>query len=596
MKRNYLSGIIGFFALITSPAQTNFVEWAMPLWSDAQDIPRHIITDAQDNIYTAIEVHPTASSGEFQIFHFHNMLTLYYPEETYYPIPGNYFIADAILTKQAPNGQLLWAKRSQGPDKEIIRGIAVDSQQNVIYGGEIQGEGARFLSESYDLPFAANQNGLLAKLDENGNLLWEKVIEADMTDFDYGTYFDPNGIKFYDVAVDSEDNIYGYISFSARSVNIDGVTFSHQGGPNNYTGDLIITKFDPDGNLIWARHIYSNTIDEPGRITFDTGGNLIVTGNSFDQTYYDNTAHPDTDGNVFVAKIDPQDGNLIWLTKPQGIWLPSLTTGPDSSIYIAGALDTGTFEFAGEPLVNENQHLSNHLAVIMKFDTEGNEVWARKAGPNGSIAAGRYARSYDVQINQYGNPVMVGEYTTDDMYFDSDTFIMNTDPNSNSSWSADIFMAEYSPLGDVLQVKGMGSYGSQGLDRIAFNSQGRLFALGSYRGFALLDFHYIEGGDSALSDAFIMTMSSFGTLGVTDNALPEKLSVFPNPAVDIIHIYGLGAAISVAELFDANGKLINSKTVSASDNRINLSGLASGVYFLKVEKNARQQTLRIIKK
>ena len=73
------------------------------------------------------------------------MLTLYYPEDTYYPIPGAYFLADAILTKQAPNGQLLWAKRSQGPDKEIIRGIAVDSQQNVIYAGEIEGENARFL-------------------------------------------------------------------------------------------------------------------------------------------------------------------------------------------------------------------------------------------------------------------------------------------------------------------------------------------------------------------------------------------------------------------------------------------------------------------
>ena len=182
----------------------------------------------------------------------------------------------------------------------------------------------------------------------------------------------------------------------------------------------------------------------------------------------------------------------------------------------------------------------------MKFDTDGNEIWARKAGPNGTIAAGRYLRSYDVQVNQFGNPVMVGEFTTDDMYFDNDTFLLNTDPDISSTWSADIFMAEYSPEGEVLQVKGMGSYGSQGLDRIAFNSQGRLFALGSYRGFALLDFHYIEGGDSASSDAFIMTMASFATLGVIDETAASRLYISPNPAKDIVKIHGLESGYSVA--------------------------------------------------
>jgi len=81
-------------------------------------------------------------------------------------------------------------------------------------------------------------------------------------------------------------------------------------------------------------------------------------------------------------------------------------------------------------------------------------------------------------------------------------------------------------------------------------------------------------------------------LGVNDN-IANLVSVYPNPATDVLNVK-LASSIDVSEvaMYDVVGKKVG---VSYSNGKINISGLAQGVYVLKVNTNAGTLTQKVIK-
>jgi hypothetical protein len=57
------------------------------------------------------------------------------------------------------------------------------------------------------------------------------------------------------------------------------------------------------------------------------------------------------------------------------------------------------------------------------------------------------------------------------------------------------------------------------------------------------------------------------------------LSVYPNPADDVVNISGVD--VKQARIFSNDGKLV----ITADDAVVNVSNLQSGVYFMTVEDN-----------
>lgn len=91
----------------------------------------------------------------------------------------------------------------------------------------------------------------------------------------------------YDVKTDSQNNVY-----------VTGDTNSFGNGSN----DIILIKYDSSGNHIWNRSWGSTHFDSGRSITFDSINNILVGGITFNNTKgeYD----------VVILKFDP-DGNLI---------------------------------------------------------------------------------------------------------------------------------------------------------------------------------------------------------------------------------------------------------------------------------------------
>ncbi|WP_373763467.1 T9SS type A sorting domain-containing protein, partial [Porphyromonas loveana] len=61
----------------------------------------------------------------------------------------------------------------------------------------------------------------------------------------------------------------------------------------------------------------------------------------------------------------------------------------------------------------------------------------------------------------------------------------------------------------------------------------------------------------------------------------NQLSIFPNPAVDVIRFQGLPMGVSVVSIYRLDGMLVFSGEVDAKSPMLNVGGLAAGSYLVR---------------
>jgi hypothetical protein len=68
-------------------------------------------------------------------------------------------------------------------------------------------------------------------------------------------------------------------------------------------------------------------------------------------------------------------------------------------------------------------------------------------------------------------------------------------------------------------------------------------------------------------------------VGVSEFANTTNMNVYPNPSVETVTFVSNGANVSVINILNINGQIIRSAEVTADQTSINVSDLASGMYF-----------------
>ncbi len=83
---------------------------------------------------------------------------------------------------------------------------------------------------------------------------------------------------------------------------------------------------------------------------------------------------------------------------------------------------------------------------------------------------------------------------------------------------------------------------------------------------------------------------------LTENDGVKIFNLYPNPASDYINISLTGASSEVTvRIFDVRGSMVKSQVLNASENRIDVSTLAKGIYMVSVGEGKEISTKRFIK-
>ena len=91
-------------------------------------------------------------------------------------------------------------------------------------------------------------------------------------------------------------------------------------------------------------------------------------------------------------------------------------------------------------------------------------------------------------------------------------------------------------------------------------------------------------------------MTATTTVGIA-NRLENSVTLFPNPAREYVDIRVDGDLnVSMMEVYDVYGKLINTINVTDNMTRINISGLANGMYFVRVTTEEGMVTKTFVKR
>jgi len=227
--------------------------------SDSTELARGFTTDDQDNLYVI--------GGTYS--------DLYSPNAD--PTKAT---CDLAISKFDKNGAFLWGKQMGSTNNDVAYDIAIDSGNNIYLAGWTQGD----LDQDGPEVHFGYHDAFLIKLDSSGNLIWSKQIGSDGVDCAYG------------IDIDSMDNVY-----------IAGETRGDFGGETHLgAGDVFVSKFDSDGNVVWTRFKGTAGGSEYGRdVAVDSRGFVYATGVS--------SASMDGQpfilrGDVFLIKLDSVDG------------------------------------------------------------------------------------------------------------------------------------------------------------------------------------------------------------------------------------------------------------------------------------------------
>jgi hypothetical protein len=275
----------------------------------------------------------------------------------------------------------------------------------------------------------SENNILLMKLSENGNIIWRKDINAGkisvassvvenksnnlfvcgMTSKNYdNTGYDMLLIKTNPYGDTLWTKTYGDTRDNSGSNIIETIDGNILMGGNTYvwgyaagTGILLI-KTNYNGDTIWTNLYTDKELDKLNinHLKETRNGEYLVIGRYLN----DRALHQ-----MYLFKVD-KDGNKIW-----GKELESITT---KTIYSAIELQSSELLVCGTNFTND----STQKMYVMKANNLGNPIWEKEYGDNGNILCGM-----SMKQNNDGTISITG-YSS---YTNSDVIVLEIDKNGN---------------------------------------------------------------------------------------------------------------------------------------------------------------------
>ncbi|MGZ3333205.1 MAG: Ig-like domain-containing protein [Gemmatimonadaceae bacterium] len=402
----------------------------------------------------------------------------------------------AVAVTAATNGAQVYVVKAydaagntvQSPPITVVVDIRWDLIR-VINGFHGGGE-PRLAIDATNSVYLAGENGdhsafLLTKFDATGNQLWSRQLGTG----DWGRLgsigIDASGRVWFAGDMNSTGTrcfltLYGADGSLLRteSMDVSGFTsmncFGTSDASGNFyvagtikdlgtTNDVVIAKYDRDGNNLWIRQVGSEPggwdDDSPRSIAVDAAGAIYLTGGSsgsFDGA--PKSAYAD----LFLLKLDA-DGNRLWSKQLRQTGISTsgqrLALDPTGGLYIAG--------------ITNPQGSSQRNALIAHYTSDGVLSWQR------TLVGGEYDLATAVAADQHG-AYLVGMTTR------------NTgahDITEQTQQHTDGFLAKYSVDGGLSSVRLLSQGFDLSISDVALAANGDAYVAATESGILILARH-----------------------------------------------------------------------------------------------------------
>jgi len=329
---------------------------------------------------------------------------------------------DFLVAKFSADDNLLWSKTFGGSENDR----ASDIIETLDGGFAVLG-----YSESNDADVSKNegsQDFWLIKLDNSGNLIWEKSF--GFSGADYGT-----------TLTQTKDNGYlitGVIDVTASNgLGNKAVANKHAGG------DIWAIKLDNSGNLVW-RNYYGGSFTDISFGVLETEDNSFIIAGSSDSNDVDISNNKGS-YDFWIIKIS-STGNLIWEKSFGGSEI-------DEARAITTSFD-GNFVIVGDTRSSNNDVASNNGAAdlwMLKIDTNGNLLSQKTFGGSSFDVARSISKTQNsTYIISGSSRSLNGDVSKNQGQ--NDGWVLEVKENGNLLWQKTIGGSEIDFFYDAVQI------------------------------------------------------------------------------------------------------------------------------------------------
>jgi hypothetical protein len=254
---------------------------------------------------------------------------------------------------------------------------------------------------------------------------------------------------------------------------------------------------DADNSWAWATKIGPQGYDYGSAVAAYTDGSVYVTGSFTGTATFGSTTLTSSTGlpDMFLAKYD-SNGSVLW-AKNAGATMNavgrSVAVLADGSVYVTGGF-AGKATFGSTTLT----FVGGTDIFLVKYDSDGNAVWARRAGSEWSGEEGK-----SVAVLADGSAYVTGSFTGSAM-FGSKT--LTAVGQASLYGGEDVFLAKYDNDGNVLWATSAGGTGDEQGRSVAVLADGSAYVTGS---FGTGQFGNSFGGDSVAFGTTTLVSASY---------------------------------------------------------------------------------------